>query len=61
MGQDFSPTPPGRVGMDLDFLNPPRPAHPHPRPHPASPRTTKGYNCKFSYPKILLFKQTYQY
>ena len=33
MGQDFSPTPWGRAGMGLDFLDPPRPTPPLPTPH----------------------------
>ena len=36
MGQDFSPAPRGRTGMDLDFLDPPYLAP-----------VAKGYNCKF--------------
>ena len=34
MGQDFRPAPWGGAGMGLHFLDPPRPASPHPRPAP---------------------------
>ena len=39
MGQDFSPTPRGRAGMDLNFLDPTHPAPTH--PHPTPPRIDK--------------------
>ena len=32
-----------------------------PLPIPTLCRVVKSYNCKFSYPKTLLFKKTYQY
>ena len=54
MGQDFSPAPRGGAGMGLGFLDPPRPAPPHRRP-----ALLKVIIVKFSYPKTLLFKQTY--
>ena len=34
MGQDFSLAPQGGAGMGLGFLDPPRPAPPHPRSAP---------------------------
>ena len=34
MGQDFSPAPRDGAGMDLGFLDPPRPAPPRPSPAP---------------------------
>ena len=54
MGQDFSPAPRGRAGIGLDFLDPPRPAPPRPRPE-----LLRVIIVIFSYPKTLLFKQTY--
>ena len=49
MGQDFSSAPRGGPRMGLDFLNPPRPA------------LLRVIIVNFLYPKILLFKKTYQY
>ena len=54
MGQDFSLAPWGEAGMDLNFLDPPRPA-------PPLPALLRVIIVNFSYPKTLLFKQTYQY
>ena len=48
MGQDFSPAPWGRMGMGLDFLDPPRPAPSLPVPVPSC--VAKDYNCNFFIP-----------
>ena len=61
MGWDFSLASWGRAGMGLDFLNPPHLASRCPSsPRPLS-TLIKAIIISFSYPKILLFKQTYQY
>ena len=62
MGQDFSPAPRGGVEMGLNLLDPPNHAPPSP-PTALRPRPTllRLIIVNFSYPKTLLFKQTYQF
>ena len=61
MGQDFSLAPRGRARMGLKFLDPPRRAPPRPRPAALCLALLRIITINFSYPKTLLFKQTYQH